>query len=1787
MAAKGEKVGSLYVDVGADISDLNTALDAAEKRLKSLSSGNYQFNVGAGQAQGGNDPIAALQKKLNAAKLVAPVSLTLGNGAINQLKQAILAGMAGFTVPVKVQMTGVSQGGQQIVVDGEAGTVVTPARAAAGRARSNARATQRPATGRRLSVAETIAYNQGGGQSNADEIAALQAERAQLEDALRAYSEEQYQKRVAANRRPMGINEKTGRYGFISRKQYTSQLGSRIERRMTRELTRGAPHWLGMTANEVENIPQAEIPTMGPTGEMLWSGDPYQGMTGRALFGMGQGRRPPPSRRLGVRGGLVPSMGQRPFHGPRELSYPTAIGADAPTRRMTPGVAGEYEGERTIREERYGPATGAYGGVYASLNPSLRGESAVRSRLAGKPVRAEDAQFDVSEELAARLHDRETRGRVREATEKLYNEMERREAAGKPALSERSMVNRLVGSGRGLSATGITRDQAREILFSQGEGEAREFQTNRTAAADTETPLQRAQAHLAELRARRDQPTISAPGAGGRYPRAHGADQEVHVPPFMVSTGHRYGFKIPGGIGSSEPPTDTGVALREQIHQQELLVRRLQRQTPRAEAEAPRLSIAETIAYNQQLSKAAGPTAAIENVAEGGGGKRGRARGAALGGGGVVDVFVTNWPATFGGGGGVSGPLRLPAGLESEEDVRAYLKAAASGNGAAPGATTGKTAKKLRYRESPVLQGFREPTEAEPGPEVAYSSATDPRMQAEARMRADEERTLSRSAGRARPGPFDSASAARTVSATYDRMLAASAPEKEATASQPSKLLRNLAVSRGFDVAKPDLESVRAAAQETNRDKAQLARERASLPERAPSTAFAQVFARLTGTKTRFERAVETERQAEVSLDTVRTTKAETEAKIAANRENFRTVRGSLEARRANGEEYKDEIAVLRGLRTEHRELAGSVGKLRDEEQDATTDFENAVKARQRAGGGLASAAQVGALFIGVKAFMLANQAFEASIEAVGAAIQPVVADLTDFADISKKVTGALRDQTLASKGNVDASIAAAGAQAGLSASTTDLLQSAGLGARVTGQAGAQAATQSRDIFRTGVGLGGRFDESLFGGTGGILNSKFGAEQLGGQPGALESLIKTLGPLQRRAEGVQPKLGTDIGTPFPIAIAQAVNQAFGAENTILGQGTAGLAKTPEDQAQAAKLYTAAVNDVNQALDRQATFVGASSKNFELLTNATDEQKKAMIDSAKTISGEAQQRAEELAARGLAVTRVGGGALGGQQFGEFAQQFTQGKTIQDPTLLVREQARAFNADLQASDLRRQQQQQVGIPGALAIQLAGHPLLPSGAGIIPRGTNPEALRPEGSTSLGPSLREMARGMAKRDEYLSEIGTIQKEGFAALIEQIGKADDLRAAAYGPTPGPAPTGLRRGGLAQETADIQARQPSGFEPQLPKFQELFAKLTKYGTELANIQQDLADKQALNAIQDYNQAITITVRNLRDARALAGQKVAQDKLGIGALERQNVLLQRQSQELAFQSQQLQLQQEQRRINFQVAIAGFQAPGLTSEEREARIEQAKKEAAFAQKQLDIQKQQVALGRKQFKIGVEIQDRSFLRTVQELEFQLNSLERGRKLTIDTKEATDRAAVLEALIAQTTAQIGTIVDQAAGIAEKVISVGQAVASAAGGAVEAVVNATVDELTKGVHKYERLANEINRIANQIASGNYTNPGPSGRSETSGIHAAGTLFNTSGATSMIVGEAGTETVAVLRNPRTVSASVGGGGGGQVIIQFNGPMNVRSDDDVKAVAREVEKMMNTRGALIGLRNLTR
>jgi hypothetical protein len=74
-------------------------------------------------------------------------------------------------------------------------------------------------------------------------------------------------------------------------------------------------------------------------------------------------------------------------------------------------------------------------------------------------------------------------------------------------------------------------------------------------------------------------------------------------------------------------------------------------------------------------------------------------------------------------------------------------------------------------------------------------------------------------------------------------------------------------------------------------------------------------------------------------------------------------------------------------------------------------------------------------------------------------------------------------------------------------------------------------------------------------------------------------------------------------------------------------------------------------------------------------------------------------------------------------------------------------------------------------------------------------------------------------------------------------------------------------------------------------------------------------------------------------------------------------------------------------------------------------------------------------------------------------------------------------------------------------------------------------------------------------------------------MFASGGLFRTRGKMRLTVGEAGQETVAVLKNPREVLAGAGGGSGQFVVNLFNSGVigNQLPDNLMREIRRELDR----------------
>lgn len=346
-------------------------------------------------------------------------------------------------------------------------------------------------------------------------------------------------------------------------------------------------------------------------------------------------------------------------------------------------------------------------------------------------------------------------------------------------------------------------------------------------------------------------------------------------------------------------------------------------------------------------------------------------------------------------------------------------------------------------------------------------------------------------------------------------------------------------------------------------------------------------------------------------------------------------------------------------------------------------------------------------------------------------------------------------------------------------------------------------------------------------------------------------------------------------------------------------------------------------------------------------------------------------------------------------------------------------------------------------------------------------------------------------------------------------------------------------------------------------FDTALRNVTVTGQEIAGIQARISNDQAAYQVAQYNFQLHIARRTLGDIAGLTGANFGVEESKLGVLQRQNL-------ELSRQGQQLQFELSQRQINFQTAVAGFQAPGVTPEERQANIAAAKIEADFAQRQLNIQ-------REMFGNQVQIVDIGNLRQGRDLVNQIGLLMQGRQLTIDTAAAEQRLQRLNRLQQRNVAQVGTYLSAVDNVVSVAFGhIGQ-LEAAAGRAMTGVATQVLSEFGIFING---LAEAMGGGFSGATTGGFGNRTGSGPQE----FATGGVIGVTGPTRIgnnaITGEAGDETLIILSRPRSASGS---SGSATVVVNFNGDIHTSNAGDLDRITQAVLRAMGRGMSTAGLR----
>lgn len=780
---------------------------------------------------------------------------------------------------------------------------------------------------------------------------------------------------------------------------------------------------------------------------------------------------------------------------------------------------------------------------------------------------------------------------------------------------------------------------------------------------------------------------------------------------------------------------------------------------------------------------------------------------------------------------------------------------------------------------------------------------------------------------------------------------------------------------------------------------------------------------------------------------------------------------------------------------------------------------------------GVSAARTLAAVTVAGAAFGIGLRAVDTVIGAVGQGFNNLVDIQTGFVGTSSRVTGELAKQTQALHGNVDAVLANAEANAGLSAAGAEAVNSQ-LRLATQIKAGALAQQQASDLFRAAQGAGGA-QSGLTGGFGGLFGTSLFGQQLGGGRGLSELIQEDVSSLSQ-GRGKNPLEGISQGlayafndnvrktvdqladeqgrnrpsAPFDIAfrgtLGNAAGDAFGigpglgqAPPTRTGVGTlAGGVGSFGPPGKATEALTGYLNDLTAAAGRGASATDNAAKVEAVYTTNTREV--AAASAAAAAAGDAY--GVSLAQQQHVVLRLNGAVADtAEEYKKALEQIAIGRSRVDPQVLAKQFE--FERPALLAGAERQQQFALGTqqPAEAALRNLAAPPAPIGTGIVAANADEQ--------------ERIVAGQQRSIELQANLNDYYEQGRQVLI-----------------------------------DTYKVPPA-----------LLGQVSSIGQEIANISAGIANEQAAYQVAQYNFQLNIARRTLGDIGGLTGKNFGAGESYLGVLERQNLALSRQGQLLQFSL-------AQRQINFQQAVAGFQAPGVTPEERQANVKEAQIEASFAQKQLDIQT-------KMFGNQVQIVDIQNLRQGADLAAQIGLLLQGRQVTIDTAQAQETLGRLQQQQSILVGQVGTYLTKVNSVTAVAFGQIQQLEAAAGRAMYSTAYSVLDAFGLVING---LTNSLNQLGGQ--SGGLS---PTERDEQN--NASGYVGTTSGRTMTGVGwmgEANQETYAILRNPKALTGL--GGGGGDVTVNF-GDVYVRDDGDIDKVARAVVNVIGRSASLTGLR----
>ncbi len=1036
-------------------------------------------------------------------------------------------------------------------------------------------------------------------------------------------------------------------------------------------------------------------------------------------------------------------------------------------------------------------------------------------------------------------------------------------------------------------------------------------------------------------------------------------------------------------------------------------------------------------------------------------------------------------------------------------------------------------------------------------------------------------------------------------------------------AAEVSKLEKTAAAgARGIQIRRPNY------AEDLREGRAGIGKE---LPSRTARGAVASISSYLFGGVQGYDRAMVARAQAE---------KAYTQAH---NRTGYAIQKGvaNLNAYRSEVDKYgegtperADAEKELEGARKKNSE---TIKPLVQAERQYQKELDAATKKTMPTTGGVLR--NLGVIIGSTSLYGMAMQAASKIIdEAALPAMQRVGDVMMGMAPTATKVTNALADQTRQQGGNYQAAIAGTAATAGLSLSVGSWVEDA-LKASVVAKAGGKAWSEASDQILAAASMQGGA-QGLYGGYGGVMGGPLFGTQFGGGSGAVEELVNTIRASRGDtgigryigAAGAGAAAGAGLGawsaTPFGVGAGAVGGAAAGGIGAIVGDI---LNQTPGGEP---ALRPKNVQEMYYSPTEFGNWNEVSQK-FNSMMDAelaiTDSTNAAMTRAQKRVGAAAgptmayrgqeardagkspaaaalPQMVKNLMNTGYAFTDATGKIITDfNTIDKALKDWTTGLTIPDAAEWGKTMERKVAVQFERLDIASMITQTLTIPLNQAMQRIQSPYLPAGSGVVPGAAGIsywQKQRTRAGASFGnqQGWSDWAKGMAT-DEYqqilsgkptvkfgkggtptfgggmgLSKGAAAEAAGYMARATELQvaqeidnqKAIDKAYAEIQSQPGPGT--MQTVSLGEGQFGKQMLPTSG-QANADRYKGLMTSAQDASREVANLQSQIGELSATASQASWANTTRLALRGIADAAGMLGQA------GGSALGK----LQRHLWQIGRASQALDLALQQRQITTQLAIAQFQAPGETGEERYMRQKEAIITAGIGQQKLGYAKESYAGTGEEWKIQAQ-------RNLQDAQAAWAASQAAHTAEVETAAAQAAIAALNTQIATDLGKADDIYNTAMNKYSIAQDLAAQYADTFGGTIK---QANADLSTLGDYVGGASTGMRSFLEALGFSFQKTRTGTSVTAPTI-AHAAGIVGMAKGKTRAIMGEAGDEAVAILRNPRSVDVGGGfGGGPSSVTVNINGPV-VRGEQDIshlaRAVAHEVERVLAKKGQMLGLRS---